>query len=248
MRVVATLLLGIMILVTSVPAKATGLGIRGYYWIPDLSGGITVDGDSLSGTDIDFINTLALDETTVQAYEAYLSIGNQGMSLSYASARYRGTQTLTQDMAFDGQLYPAHDSVDSRMDYSLYDLTYQYDIIPTSIFCLGVLSKFTVFDGTMSTRSALYPTRQEKDFTATIPLFGATIRLGLINFLEVDAFAACGYAKDKAYTGGAELVFRPLPNLGLHGGYRMQSFKVSQDEVDLTLRNAGPYAAVTLGF
>jgi len=231
-----------------VQSRAGGLGIRGYYWTPAVSGDIRVDGDNSRGDRLDFSDTLGLENDQVPIVEAYAGAANQNISLAYARARSTGTRTLSQEMRFDGELYPARDIIHSRLLLTVYDLSYGYNLIATPIIELSVLSRATFIDGSMSVSSALRPLRREKSFQSPIPMLGVNLRLGLLNFLEIGGAACGGYAQGKAFDGSAELVFKPVTLVGFHGGYRSRAFTVDQDQVRFTLNDSGPYLALTLGF
>ncbi|MEN6475042.1 MAG: hypothetical protein ABFD81_13590 [Syntrophaceae bacterium] len=229
-------------------ARAGGLGVRVYYWAPAVSGDIRVDGDKERGEVLDFTDTLGLENVPVPIVEVYAGAANQNMSLAYARTRSSGTRTLSEEMRFGGERYPVRDIICSRLLLTAYDFTYGYSLIATPIIELGVLSRATFINGSMSVSSALRPMRREKNFRSPIPMLGVNLRLGLLHFLEINGVACGGYAQGKAYEGRAELVFKPVALVGLHGGYRSQVFTVDQDQVRFTLNDSGPYLALTLGF
>lgn len=231
-----------------VQAQATGLGIRGYYWAPILSGEIGVDGDNRPGDNLDFTDTLGLEKATLPVFEVYAGVANQSLSVAYSHARNSGTRTTPKDISFDGELYPAKDIISSELRLTVYDITYGYNLIATPIIELGLLSQAKYIEGSIGLSSALKPARREKSFQSPIPMLGVNLRLGLLNFLEIGGAASGGYAKAKAFEGRAELVFKPVPLLGIHGGYRTQRCEVDDDQVHLKLDDSGPYLALTLGF
>lgn len=230
------------------PVEAAGLGVRGYYWTPAVSGDIRVDGGGLRGDKLDFNDTLALENDPVQIGEVYAGAANQNIALAYARARGTGTRTLDDEMRFDGDLYQARDIISSRLLLTVYDLSYGYSLIATPVIELGVLSQAKFIDGSMSVSSAQKPARREKSFFSPVPMLGVNLRLGILNFLEISGAASGGYAQARAFEGRAELVFKPVALVGLHGGYRSQVFTVDQDQVRFKLNNSGPYLALTLGF
>jgi len=230
------------------PAQAAGLGVRGYYWTPAVSGDIRVDGNGLRGDRLDLSGTLGLESDPVTTGEAYIGAANQNLSLAYARARCSGRRTLDEGMRFDGEFYQPRDTLSSRLLLTVYDLSYGYSLIATPVIELGVLSQAKFIDGSMSVSSAMKPARREKSFLSPIPMLGVNLRLGILNFLEISAAASGGYAQARAFEGRAELVFKPVALVGLHGGYRAQVFTVDQDQVRFKLNNSGPYLALTLGF
>ena len=61
-NIVGTLALFIFLLVTSLPSYAFELGARGYYWWPDFSAKVRVDGNAIVGTTVDAEDDLGMDD------------------------------------------------------------------------------------------------------------------------------------------------------------------------------------------
>ena len=247
MKRILILLVGLGVLMAG-PIEAAGLGVRGYYWTPAVSGDIRVDGANLRGDRLDLRDTLGLENDPVPIVEVYAGVANQNLTLAYARARGTGRCTLDDEMRFDGELYQARDTINSRLLVTVYDLAYGYSLIATPLIELGFLSQAKFIDGSMSVSSALKPARREKTFLSPIPMLGVNLRLGILNFLEIGGAASGGYAQARAYEGRAEVVFKPMALLGLHGGYRTQVLTVDQNEARFELNDSGPYLALTLGF
>ncbi len=65
----------------AMPAQAFEIGIRGYYWLPGLSGDVKADTSVLPGTKLDLKSDLGFDEESYPAVEAFAGLGDHHLSL-----------------------------------------------------------------------------------------------------------------------------------------------------------------------
>lgn len=236
----------------SLPVQAFELGVRGYYWFPTLTGDIRVDGRGIVGTTLDLKRDSGLDDESYPVVEAFVGVGDHHLSLSYYRADYSGTNTLNNDITFSGKTFVAAIPISTSLEYDVYDLTYQYDLLDLENilagFSLGLVGRVKLFDGTAGFRSSVQSASE--DFTAPIPMVGVNFHLGILaDYLEARMMAAgIGYGGGTMFDGQADISFTPFPFLDIHGGYRAFFVDVDADSVDFNYDTSGPYVALTVGF
>ena len=236
----------------ALPVSAFELGVRGYYWFPELSGVIRVDDAGIVGTELDLEDDLGLDNESYPVVESFAGIGKHHLSLAYYNLDYDGDTVLTKDIYFNGELFHANERVVSNLKYDNYDVMYRYDLIDLENFLaggsLGLVARVMVFDGSTSIASATVTTKE--DFTAPIPMVGANFHVGILkDILEARVLVTgIGYSDNTAFDGQAEISLTPFPFMDIHGGYRFLKIDVEEDDVKFDFDNSGLYVALTVSF
>lgn len=244
------LLLGLLCIPLS--AHAFELGVRGYYWLPELDGEVKVDESGITGTTIDFENDLGMDDEEYPIVEAFVGLGDHHISVSAMQVDYSGSKTLSRDITFEGETFTATTAVASSLKYDMIDAEYQYDIIDLENilagFSIGVIGKVKWVDGEVEIKSASEAAKET--FTAPIPMVGAGVHVGLIaDLLEARVKATgIGYSGNMLYDVMGDISWTPFPFVDIHGGYRIIHLDVDVDDVELKYDMSGPYVAVTVGF
>ncbi|MEJ2657413.1 MAG: hypothetical protein P8012_09480 [Desulfobacterales bacterium] len=234
------------------PVSAFELGVRGYYWFPDVSGDIRVDDDGIVGTELDLENDMGLDSESYPIIEAFAGAGKHHLSLAYYNLDYDGDTVLSKDIYFNGELFQANERIVSNLEYDNYDVMYRYDLIDLENFLaggsLGVVARLMVFDGSASISSATVTTKE--NFTAPIPMVGANFHVGILkDLLEARVLVTgIGYSDNTAFDGQAEISLTPFPFLDICGGYRFLKIDVEEDDVKFDFDNSGLYVGVTISF
>ena len=241
-----------VVFVIALPVSAFELGVRGYYWFPELSGVIRVDDAGIVGTELDLEDDLGIDNESYPVIEVLAGIGKHHLSLAYYNLDYDGDTVLTKDIYFNGELFHANERVVSNLKYDNYDVMYRYDLIDLENFLaggsLGLVARVMVFDGSTSIASATVTTKE--DFTAPIPMVGANFHVGILkDILEARVLVTgIGYSDNTAFDGQAEISLTPFPFMDIHGGYRFLKIDVEEDDVKFDFDNSGLYVALTVSF
>jgi outer membrane protein len=236
------------------PGLAFEAGVRGDYWLPDISGDLKVDANGVTGTSLDLETNLGFDDESYPVVEAFVGLGNHHLRATYYNADYSGTRTLTESVTFNGETFSKDESVTSSLEYDVYDFMYQYDLLDfenvLAGFTVGVAGRLEVFDGDVEMESSALDKIEQESFTAAIPMLGINLHLGILaDLLEGRVLATgIGYSDGTLFDGQAELSFTPLPFLDIHGGYRFLSVDVDADDVEFNYDNSGPYAGLTVSF
>ena len=234
------------------PVSAFELGVRGYYWFPELSGVIRVDDAGIVGTELNLENDLGVDNESYPVTEVFAGIGKHHLSLAFYNLDYDGDTVLKRDIYFNGELFQVNDRIASSIEYDNYDVMYRYDLIDLENFLaggsLGLVARLMVFDGSASMASATVTTKE--DFTAPIPMVGANFHVGILkDLIEARVLVTgIGYSDNKVFDGQAEISLTPFPFLDIHGGYRFLKIDVEEDDVKLDFENPGFYVALTVSF
>jgi hypothetical protein len=234
------------------PVSAFELGVRGYYWFPELSGVIRVDDAGIVGTELNLEDDLGIDNESYPVIEVFAGIGKHHLSLAFYNLDFDGDTVLTKDIYFNGELFQANERVLSSLEYDNYDVMYRYDLIDLENFLaggsLGLVARLMVFDGSVSIASATVTAKE--DFTAPIPMIGVNFHVGILkDILEARVLVTgIGYSGNTAFDGQAEISLTPFPFLDIHGGYRFFIIDVDEDDAALDYDNSGPYVALTVSF
>jgi len=246
-----TIYIACVILIAS-STHAFEVGVRGYYWFPVLKGDISVEGNGVSGTDLDLDDDLGVGDEFYPIVEAFLGLGDHHVSLSYYHADYSGTKDLTKAITFNGKAFAQNQRVSTSLEHDVSDLMYQYDLLDLENilagFSLGIVGRVKLIDGRIQVKSG---TQDEKeDFTEAIPMLGANLHIGILADIVEARVLATGirYGDGTVFDGLAEISYTPFPFLDIHGGYRAFFIDLDVDDVDLNYNTSGPYVALTVGF
>jgi hypothetical protein len=236
------------------------LGAKGAYWMPEFSGDFRLDRGRIRGTTIDVKDDAGLDDENFFFGEAWLRAGRHRLSLSAMRVDYSGQKTLSQDIVFGGRTFSVEGRAKSSLEYTSFDLAYQYDLIRLegvlAGFSLGPILQLTYLDGevkmsgdgTINGVTGLL--EASRSFQIPLPLIGAGARLGLLaGWLEARARAVgIAYRNDALWEIQAEAALTPTPFLEFIGGYRRFVIDVESDGVLLHYTQSGPYLGAALVF
>ncbi|NVM22192.1 MAG: hypothetical protein HWN68_10490 [Desulfobacterales bacterium] len=232
----------------AVPAQAFELGVRGYYWLPGLTGDLKVDAAGVTGTTIDMVSGLGMEDESYPVIEAFIGVGGHHLSLSRYRAEYSGTKKLTEEIKFMGETYNVAETISSSLEYDVSDIMYRYDLLDLENvlagFSLGVVGRVKTFEGDVTIKS------KTASFSTPIPMVGLNLHVGILaGLLEARVLATgIGYSGGSIIDGQADISFTPFPFVDVHGGYRTFTIDADADDVEFNYDTSGPYVAVTIGF
>ncbi len=253
-KLLVLIISSLVVIGTALPAQPFEAGIRGYYWFPSISGDIKLDGDGLDGTRLDLEDDLGIDNEYYPVGEIFIGGGNHHLSFSFYRADYDGTNTLTQDINFGGETFTAGDRVKSSLEYDVYDLTYQYDLLDLENvlagFSLGLVGRVQVFDLEAEIQSKTLNQSEKEDYTVPVPMLGVNLHLGILaDILEARILATgTGYWDGYMVDALAELSLTPIPYVDIHAGYRTLFVDVDTNDFKLDYNTSGFYGGVTISF
>jgi outer membrane protein len=234
-------------------AFALGFGARADYWIPSFSGDLRVDGNGVTGTDINLKDDLGISSENLPGVEAYFGIGDHEISLAYSRVNLSGAQNIGKEIKFNGYTYDKNAYVESELTTNMIDLEYQYKLLNfkniLAGLSVGIIGKIKYLDGDIRMHSSVYDT--QKDIHVPIPMIGVGAKIGLLaNILEARAkITGMGYSDSFFYDGLADISFTPFPFLNINGGYRAMSVKIDNvSDIYSKMDFNGPYVGLAISF
>jgi len=236
----------------AMPSAAVELGVRGYYWLPDLDGDVSYESSALSGTELDLADDLGMESESYPIIEIFAGFGDHHLTFTYYKADYSGDETLTEDIVFGDTTYRADTDVDSTLEYTVMDFAYQWDVIDLENFLaggsLGLVGKVKYLDITAGVESDVES--DETDLSLPLPMVGINLHVGiLLDILEARVqVTGIGYDGNSVVEFLGDISYTPFPFMDIHAGYRSFSMNVDVDDVEANLLTAGPYVALTIGF
>ena len=246
-------MIGIVLLTGFVsPVDAFEFGARGYYWITEIEGDVSLDKGGVEGTRIDVKDDLGLDDENFPAFEAFVGLGKHHLRFSFYNINYDGDSFLGEEIVFNGKTFLVGEQLDTDIDLDVYEAKYQYDMLDFDAILaglsIGLVAKVQVLDGNIKLESA--STETDEDVTQPIPYGGLNFRLGILaDILEAQVLATAGYYEGIWFDGQTDLAFTPFPFLQIQGGYRIIYFDISPGDLELNdFSIAGPYAGAKLVF
>src|SRR3989344_8178691 len=160
----------------SLPAEAIVHG-EGRYWFTSLDSKVQVTEPGLTGTQIDLVDTLGVDDKK-NFWEARvdLNLGSHHLRYGYMPLSWDGQKTITQSINFDGKTYSASARVDSNLDITYQRLGYRYNIIDTLGNQLGIIFDIKLFD--IEARLKTTGIDESYSVTAPVPTIGLGAQIG----------------------------------------------------------------------
>src|SRR3989344_5220405 len=204
----------------SLPAEAIVHG-EGRYWFTSLDSKVQVTEPGLTGTQIDLVDTLGMDDKK-NFWEARvdLNLGSHHLRYAYMPLSWDGSKTITQSINFQGKTYSASTKVDSSLDILYQRLGYRYDIIDILGNKIGIIFDVKVLD--IDARLNAPGIDKSYSVTAPIPTVGLGAQIGLPFLFTVGAeVTGIAYNGNHLIDGEALINFEPIPLVTISGGYRV---------------------------
>lgn len=243
-------------LFTVSPAGALELGARGYLWFPDLKvSEVKSTAAGVEGSSVDVKDALGVGNKATYAVEAYGGIGNHHVGFTFTPFSYSDNTVLSSALKFNGVTYNANTPVNSELDFSMFDLKYQYDIINLENilagFSVGPVAQIKFTTGSFDLNGAGAGLNQSRGFNSVLPMVGVGAHVGLVaNLLEARAqVTGGGYGSDNySIEAVADISWTPFPFMDINAGYKMVKLKIDKDDYRMDQLFTGPYIALTVGF
>ncbi|MGB5995091.1 MAG: hypothetical protein WBG20_06700 [Candidatus Deferrimicrobiaceae bacterium] len=255
MRRFSILLPVLLLLSLSSTAQAlpgVGAGVRGMYWFPDLSATAQSIIGGVPETQFNLEDDLGMDDENFLSGEAFLRFGRLHFRVGYTKISYDGSQTLSQNIEFNGQIFPVSDNVISSLDVKMLDAEVQVDILRPDFvaanFYLGLIGKVKYVDLDLELSSTTLT--EKEDFQGAVPMIGLAAGAGFLNdLLRVDArVTGMAYSGNHLYEADGFVSLVPFPFLRIQGGYRYLDLKADEDDLRADVELKGPYVGAQLSF
>jgi len=251
-----SILLPVLLLVSLFfPAQAlpdVGAGVRGMYWFPDLSATAQTIFAGVPETKFDLKDDLGVKDENFPSGEAFLRFGRLHFRVGYTPINYDGSETITRDIEFNGQIFSANDNVISSLNLNMFDAEVQVDILRPDLiaasFYLGLIGKVKFIDLDMELTSTTMT--EKRDFQGPVPMVGLAAGAGFLkDILRIDArVAGMAYSGNHLYEADAFASLVPFPFFRIQGGYRYIDLKVDEDDIRADVELSGPYVGAQLSF
>jgi hypothetical protein len=208
-----------------------------------LGSKLRVDGETMTGTEIDAEQVLGLPNTRVQPRMAvaWRPGRRHELEVGYQFVRREGQKTLTQDFVFRDSTYRAGLAVKSKFNSDQLFLNYRYAIRvrDRSEYGVGVGLGALFLDigldalaaGASGGRSGSVQYSQERSVigpTASLGLYGKW-RVGGASYLSADLRAihvSAGEFEATVYEGGVGYRYYVSPKFGFEAGYGLSAIKL----------------------
>jgi opacity protein-like surface antigen len=225
-------------------------------WFLQFTGGVTmqrIEGDlSLDGSSkLDVDDTLDLDNA--KTYWGRLDfqpfIGHH-LVTHYQPLSFKGENTLGEDLDFNGAIFPAGDLIESKIDLTVYDFSYRYDLFLGEKVNVSPIVSATLIDAKVEVEDKTAGLKESEDILFPMPALGVRVegfpisRVGI--FGEAKGFAL----GSKAITLNAEggLSIHLIRNLALNATYRYTLYDVDHKSLDINTVMSGPYVGLSLRY
>lgn len=227
------------------------LKLDGRYWFTTFSDSIKLSSGSVTGTDINLVNDLGVDDKkNFWDGRITLELGSHKLRYGFMPVSWDGSRTLSQSIVFNGRTYSASTTVDTKLKADYHRLGYEYDIIDLLDNRLGVIFEVKYFDGDAKLSAPAAGISETGKLRAPIPTVGVTGQVGLPFLVSVGGELTGIAIGSKLYLidGEAGINIKPAPFVVISGGYRILKFHVekSNDKIDLTLK--GPFVMLRANF
>jgi hypothetical protein len=246
-----------VVLAFPAPARALGdyIGVEAAPWFQGFEATGAIDGDTLSGTEFDFQDTLGLDDTdAVPSGRVWVRLFKKSSFIfDYAQSSRTGTDTLTSSLDFNDTSYAAGEFVSTDLDLNLLQAKYRYSFVDLKVvevgFHLGLnLAQVDMqLDGSLNGLTTLVEDVPFPTVGGTVivkPLPGFHIRA------EIDGMGLSVSGNDvDIFDARFQIEYYFMHSFGIFAGYRTYSFDiVAEDFGTVNSSFDGAYAGLALKF
>lgn len=246
----------VMLFALPSPALALGdwVGVEGSLWRQSQDGNASIDGSLLTGTTVDFQDTLGLDKNdTSKMGRVWFRWSKTRLVFDYFDSSRSGSTTLGQSFVFDDTLYTAGQSLKSDLNLKLLQGQFLFSVADLKVVDVGVgigVNQAQIkmeLDGSSSGQSTLdekvpYPTLAAYVTIKPIPTFHIKAEL---NGMRANVSGTHVDIVDSRL----QIEWYVAHVLGFFAGYRQYRFDVVDEDfgsVENTFK--GPYGGIGLKF
>jgi len=233
------------------------VSLKAGYLMLSPEGQFAVDGNLLTGDQIDLESDLGFDDSENFTLEGALNLGPFRLAVGYLPMEYTGTGQITRQIQFGDTVFQANATTQSEVTIDVIDAGVTWHIIniddlPSRIqigpeLAVKVVDAEATFTG-VEVGSGLTITESES-VTAPIPTIGARARIGMSDFFGLVGRVGYMEFKDNSFLDAeAQIEFSPIPLAGIYGGYRYFDLQVDDSGVFIDAQFAGPFAGAFVRF
>lgn len=239
-----------MACVSPVAAGEARLYVAPYFQASQLTADGRVSG-SAGGTDFNLEETLGVDpDQSLAGLDFFVKFLGMRFQASYNKDESSGSETLSDDFAFEDTLFGSGDEVETELKLERYEGLLGFDfgaVVVNAGFLAGV--QVINLDSSIVSDTG---TLEEKDLHLPIPVIGATLGIHpgdkLAIHAKITGMAANVSGIDaKLFDGFVGLDYYFIPKFGLTIGYK--AFILDAEDEDegneVDMNQTGPYAGLS---
>ncbi len=257
LRYVPAVVAAVLLLGASGAAARSGevIDVAFEYWLPTLSGEIMIIDDDIAGSRIDFVDTLAMDDSeAIPGARMILRLGERNrLVLAYFQTEHTGVIDLDEGVTFGGRFYQIDDTVRSKLETNLLEGWYERVLVGGETGSFNVLLgvQYTEMKARLSSDIVGSTARSVK---VTNPAVGLALESNPTEKLSLRA-EALGILIDvsdveaSAWDARLEAGYHLTANLKVNVAYRFLGIDVKEDEGNEgEFGLDGPMASIALVF
>lgn len=228
------------------------LSIKAGYQLLESDGSIAGNDNGI-GVKLDTDDDLDWGDSENLLTELALQWGDSRLTFAYMPIEFSGTNYITINGSYNGQLFTAGDRVSSDVKLDLYDIGYTYyllnmDDLP-SRFQLGVEFAIKVADIEIAFSDSDAGIRESDSVVAPLPTIGVRTRVALGDLVGLSGRVGyLEYDDNQFWDVDVQLEYSPVPTAGIFVGYRFFDLDVDESDVCVSLEFSGPYAGIMVRF
>jgi len=144
-------------LTTGVVGEQYHIQVAGGFWLTNVSGVVSSEQFGQIGSRIDFLTDLHFERKTITdvRFEVKASKRNKLYAM-YTPISFSSDTTLARDITFNGVTYPANFPIQASVDWKVWRLGYELDVISVSRGFIGIMieGRLTDFGATLKAPGA----------------------------------------------------------------------------------------------
>jgi hypothetical protein len=188
---------------------------------------------------------LGLDNDKPVGVSLHLEAEKHHLDFAFASVEFSGTKTLNRTITFKNQTYNVNTSVESTLEYNLYEAQYYYNLIDFKKgenfgVAFSPLFKVSIYDASVDLKAAGVSATYSE--TIPIPTIGA---LGEIDFTKhlslLGQISGIGFSGDTYLEYKSVLRIKPLKYFNFDVGYKGANIEFSQSDNLIDIDAKGLY-------
>ena len=227
------------------------VGVGG--WKQSPSG--TLDYKGISGADkLDLENDLKYDDENrlLVRVKAELPLILPNIYLMATPMSFEGTGSKNVNFNYGGQTFNANVPFESKLKLDHYDLALFYPIplLKTATAGklnveLGLNARKIDFEGTITQGAQT----ASKKLTLYVPMIYAGVQIKPVSLLSIEAeVRGIAYSDNSYYDYIGRIKIKPIPMVFIAGGYRSETIKIDESDVDVDMEFKGPFVEAGLSF
>lgn len=242
------------VLFFSLPAFGDEIvSLKGSYVVLNPDGVFAVEGNGFSGTKVDLDDDLGFDDSKGFQGEAAVNLGPFRLSGGYLPISFSGDGILTENIIFNGQLFPVGTDVDSDIDLDIYDVALAWHIVNLDDlpvrFQLGPELSVKIIDADLSMAAVGGSIKEDESALVPVPTVGLRSRVAFGDYVGlVGRIGYLDYDDNSLLDVDAQIEFSPIPLVGIFAGYRYIDMDVDESGIYVDATMDGFFGGVLVRF